>query len=253
MTLQGKRYLVTGAATGIGAATARVLVARGATVCGIGLDAETGRQLEAELAAKGDFRFMEADLTREEQVTGAVGEASEWLAGLDGTVNCAGVYEEAKKLHELSLGEWERTLAINLTSVFLVSRAAIPLLQAQGGSIVSIASVHAEATVPRVPAYAASKAAITGLTRQMAIDYAENGIRVNALLVGSVATRITLGAIEAAGSAEALGLTFGRKALARIAMPEEIATSIAFLLSDDASFITGAAMAVDGGLLTRLL
>ena len=124
---------------------------------------------------------------------------------------------------------------------------------AGGGSVVNIASVHADATVPGVPAYAASKAAVVGLTRQMALDYAVDRIRVNALLVGSVATRMTLDGLDAAGGAEALGLSFEKNRIARIADPREIATAIGFLISDDASFVTGSAMQVDGGLLTRLL
>ena len=145
-------------------------------------------------------------------------------------------------------------IAVNLTAIFRVCRAALPLLRAAGGgSVVNIASVHADATVPGVPAYAASKAAVVGLTRQMALDYAVDRIRVNALLVGSVATRMTLDGLDAAGGAEALGLSFEKNRIARIADPHEIATAIGFLISDDASFVTGSAMQVDGGLLTRLL
>ena len=150
--------------------------------------------------------------------------------------------------------EWEQTIAVNLSSVFKVCRVTLPLLRASGGgSVVNVSSVHAEATVPGVPAYAASKAALVGLSRQMALDYAGDRIRVNSVLPGSVATRMTLPAMEAAGGAEALGLTFAQNAIARIAQPREIATAIGFLISDAASFVTGSAMQVDGGLLSRLL
>ena len=133
-------------------------------------------------------------------------------------------------------------------------RAALPLLRAAGGgAVVNIASVHADATVPGVPAYAASKAAVVGLSRQMALDYAVDRIRVNAVLVGSVATRMALDGLEAAGGAEAIGLSFEPNRIARIAQPREIATAIGFLISAEASFVTGSAMQVDGGLLARLL
>jgi len=115
------------------------------------------------------------------------------------------------------------------------------------------AAVHAEATVPGVPAYAASKGAVVGLSRQMALDYAQDRIRVNSVLVGSVATRMTLDGLDAAGGAEAVGLTFARDRIGRIADPAEVASVIAFLLSDSASFVTGSALQADGGLLSRLL
>ncbi|RUW86788.1 SDR family oxidoreductase, partial [Mesorhizobium sp. M8A.F.Ca.ET.059.01.1.1] len=198
--------------------------------------------------------FRESDLTREADVQAAVAAATERFGGLDAVVNCAGIYPTGKRLEELSDEDWDRTISVNLTAIFRVCRATLPLLRAAGGgSIVNIASVHADATVPGVPAYAATKAAVVGLSRQMALDYAVDRIRVNAVLVGSVATRMTLDGLEAAGGAEALGLSFEANRIARIANPSEIATAIGFLISDAASFVTGSAMQVDGGLLARLL
>jgi len=167
---------------------------------------------------------------------------------LDAVVNCAGVYPTGKRLEELSDAEWDDTLAINLSAIFKVCRATLPLLRrAGGGSVVNIASVHADATIPGVPAYAASKAGVVGLSRQMALDYAVDRIRVNALLVGSVATRM-----QGAGGAEAQGPSIDTNCIARIANPVEIATVIGFLMSSEASFVTGSALQVDGGLLARL-
>lgn len=254
MTLSGKRVFITGAATGIGRATAEHLAAEGARVFGTGLDGAEGADLASRHARAKNLFFRESDLTREAEVQAAVAAAAGEFGGVDAVVNCAGIYPTGKRLEEVSDVEWERTLAVNLTAIFRVCRATLPLLRnAGGGSIVNIASVHAEATVPGVPAYAATKAAVVGLSRQMALDYAVDRIRVNSVLVGSVATRMTLDGLEAAGGAEALGLSFETNRIARIANPSEIATAIAFLISDAASFVTGSAMQVDGGLLARLL
>ncbi|MDG4893660.1 SDR family NAD(P)-dependent oxidoreductase [Mesorhizobium sp. WSM4976] len=253
MMFAGKRVLVTGAATGIGQATAEYLVTEGAQVFGAGLDGEEGKAL-ADRYAESQLIFRESDLTREAEVQVAVAMASERFGGLDAVVNCAGIYPTGKRLEELSDEDWDRTIAVNLTAIFRICRATLPLLRAAGGgSIVNIASVHADATVPGVPGYAATKAAVVGLSRQMALDYAVDRIRVNAVLVGSVATRMTLDGLEAAGGAEALGLSFKPNRIARIANPSEIASAIGFLISDASSFVTGSAMQVDGGLLARLL
>ena len=250
--LAGRRIFVTGAATGIGLATADYLVAQGARVFGAGLDGDAGRSAHAGKAPQ--LIFRETDLSRDADVRSAVAEAATAFGGLDGVVNCAGIYPTGKRLEELSDDEWDRTIAVNLTAIFRVCRAAIPLVRAAGGgSIVNIASVHAVATVPGVPAYAATKAAVVGLSRQMALDYAVDSIRVNSVLVGSVATRMTLDGLDDAGGPEAIGLTFRRNAIARIADASEIATAIGFLLSDAASFVTGSALLADGGLTARLL
>jgi NAD(P)-dependent dehydrogenase (short-subunit alcohol dehydrogenase family) len=253
VTRAGRRVFVTGAATGIGRATAEYLLAEGARVYGVGLDGEAG-QAFADGQNGEAFAFRETDLRSDPQIRDAVADAASRFGGLDGVVNCAGVYPTGKRLEAVSDEEWDATIAINLTAIFRVCRAALPILRAAGGgSIVNIASVHADATVPGVAAYAASKAGVVGLSRQMALDYAVDLIRVNAVLVGSVATRMTLDGLDAAGGAEAIGLSFAPNRIARIAAPKEIATVVGFLLSAEASFVTGSALQVDGGLLSRLL
>lgn len=248
----GKAVLVTGAATGIGRATAEYLSAQGAQVYGIGLDGDEGRRVHA--GHEPAVVFRETDLRDTAAIDSAVAGAVARFGRLDAVVNCAGVYATGKRVEDVSDAEWQLTLDVNLTAIFKVCRAAMPHLRAAGGgSVVNIASVHAEATVPGVPAYAASKAGVVGLTRQMALDYAVDHIRVNAVLVGSVATRMTLDGLEAAGGAEALGLSFEKNRIARIADPCEIATAIGFLIAPESSFVTGSAMQVDGGMLAKLL
>ena len=253
-SLQGKAILVTGAATGIGRATAVHLAGSGVRVFGIGLDADAGRELAAHARSEDQaLLFHEADVTRETDVRAAVAAMLAVFGRIDGVVNSAGINQTDTRLEDMSDEVWDRTIAVNLTAIFRVCRAALPeLRRAGGGSVVNISSVHALATVPGVPAYAASKGGVLALSKQLALDYAVDFIRVNALIVGSVDTRMTRAVLDASGGAEKLGLSFARNEIARIAKPEEIATTIAFLLSDDASFITGSGFVVDGGM-TALL
>jgi NAD(P)-dependent dehydrogenase (short-subunit alcohol dehydrogenase family) len=253
-SLGGKAILVTGAATGIGRATAELLGASGARVFGIGLDGEAGRDLAARAKERAEaILFREADVTREADVRAAVAAMLSSFGRIDGVVNSAGINQTDTRLEEMSDDVWDLTIAVNLTAIFRVCRATLPeLRRAGGGSVVNIASVHALATVPGVPAYAASKGGVLALSKQIALDYAVDFIRVNALIVGSVDTRMTRTVLDASGGAEKLGLSFARNVIARIAKPEEIAAAIAFLLSDDASFVTGSGFVVDGGMTTLL-
>lgn len=254
----GRHVVVSGAATGIGAAVVDRLQVEAVRVTGIGLDADEGRAGQARLRAQGaDYTFREVDVTD----VGAVEEFGQaFQAGfsgadeLAGVVTCAGVYPGDQRLEDITPEQFHRVLDVNLIGTFLLCRSLLPALRrAGGGSVVTISSVHAVAGAPGQGAYAASKAAIAAMTRQIAVDYARDGIRANSVLVGSVNTRITRAAIAAAGSAASLGLSAERTALGRIADAAEVADVVAFLLSEQASFLTGSALLADGGLTSRIL
>lgn len=246
--------MVTGAATGIGRATGALLAASGMQVYGIGGDAVDGHELAHEAAKRGEpIQFQEVDIRDDAAVRDAVAAAVDTYGRLDSVVNAAGIYLSSKRAEHVGDDEWDLTLGVNLAGTFRVCRAALPEIRtAGGGAIVNIASVHALATVSMVPAYAASKGGVVALSRQLALDYAADRIRVNALIVGSVDTRMTRPSVEPPGWPESVGLSFAPTAVPRIADPTEIASVIAFLLSDSASFITGSGLVADGGM-TALL
>jgi NAD(P)-dependent dehydrogenase (short-subunit alcohol dehydrogenase family) len=250
-----KVVLITGAATGIGRATAVLLAEAGAAVVATGLDGDEGFALQAEQRAlERKLYFREVDVTQSDQVLKTVEFAESEFGRLDGIVNGAAVHTPGKRLEELSDAEWDATLNTNVGGMFRVCRAGLPALRrAGGGSIVNISSVHAIATATGLPDYAASKGAVLSLSRQLALDYAVDRIRVNALIVGSVDTRMSRPALDAVGGPEALGLSFDPRAIPRIGRPEEVAAVIAFLISDASSYITGSGLVADGGMLAKLM
>lgn len=251
----GKCFLVTGAATGIGRTAATLLAKQGASILGIGLDSDEGRSLEREAAGfSGRLLFREVDLTQQAAIDQAVQFAARTFGSLHGIVNNAAVCNTGSRLEDLSDAEWEATFNINVTGIFRMCRAALPVLRhSGGGSIVNISSVHAVATAAGHSAYAASKGAVLALSRQLALDYAADRIRVNALIVGAVDTRMSRPVFDAHGGPEALGLSFSHEAIPRVGSPAEIASVIAFLLSDASAFINASGLVADGGLLAKLL
>ena len=241
--------VVTGAARGIGRATAVALAKAGMVV--VGADIGNGADSEAELTAlRPGSTVVSADISVAADVERVAAAAAD-RGDVRAVVNAAGILSVADVVdaHE---DEWDRVFAVNVKGTYLTSRATIPLLRAAGGgAIVNVSSVHALATVERCAAYAASKGAVLALSRQMAIDYAVDGIRVIPLVVGSVDTEMS------SQHAAAFGLppshaTPDKPALGRMAAPEEIASVIRFLVSSDAAFVTGSPVVADGGLLTHL-
>lgn len=241
-----RHLIVSGGASGIGLAVARMAAARGARVALLDRDtvalAEAVRLLgEAALA-------LECDVSDAPAVRTAVDRAAHWLGGVDALVNSAGI-DALKSLETTSDEEWARVLAVNLTGPMLVCRAALPHLRAAGGgSIVNIASGAGLRPLPNRTAYCASKAAVIMFGKSLAIETAADGIRVNAVCPGAIDTPLFRTSYENADDPErALAEIRERYALGRIAAPEEVAEAVLYLSGPGASYITGTALAVDGG------
>lgn len=231
--------IVTGAARGIGLATARLLASRGSRVVLADIDAE---ELERAVQGMPEALAVPCDVSDADQVTAMIARAVEWSGRIDALVNNAGV-ADFRPLAETDLAAWRRIMAVNLDGVFLCSQAAIPHLVQSRGAIVNIASISGlRASTLRV-AYGTSKAAVIHLTRQQAAELGQYGVRANCVAPGPVDTKLALAvhspAIRAAYH-DAIPLNrYGQEA--------EIAEAIAFLCSDQASYITGQVLAADGG------
>ncbi len=246
--LQGKAALVTGAASGIGRAIALRFATEGAATLFVDVD-EPAVRAAAEEAARtgGRAHFARTDVSSSADCARAVGAALATFGALHILVNCAGVIRRAT-VAELSEADWDLMMDVNAKSVFLMSRAALPHLAAARGNIVNIASGWGLAAGPRAAAYCASKAAVVLLTKAMAIDHGPQGIRVNCICPGDTDTPMLRAEARQIGQPEAEFLAeAARRPLRRIGRPEEVADAAVFLASDAAQFITGTALAVDGG------
>jgi len=234
--LTGRRILITGAGSGIGRRTAQVFASEGAALALL----DVNPQAVAEAAAEIGAATCPADVSDEAQVAEAVGQAAATLGGIDGVVNAAGITVTGL-LGDTDFATWRRAMSINLDGTFLVCRACLPWLrQASAATIVNIASGQALLPGASLSAYAASKGGVLTLTRALAVELAPL-IRVNAICPGIVDTPMARGAALAAAP------DLSRYALRRMATPLEIAQSLLFLTGRESAFVTGVALAVDGG------
>ncbi len=232
--LEGKVALITGAARGMGAAHARAFVAEGAAVTIADIEEAAGTALAAELGDRA--RFARLDVGDETTWSQVVAGTVDAFGGLDVLVNNAGILQFAP-IEAMSVETWERVLRINLTGTFLGIKASVPALSASpGASIINIASVAGRKGIAGVAPYVASKHAIIGLTKTAALELADRGIRVNAVLPGNVATEMLAGITE-----------FPLVAMHRAGQADEVSRLVVYLASDDSSFSTGGEFLVDGG------
>ena len=252
-TFSNKVVIVTGAAHGMGRATALEFAREGASVVVADLDVAAGRAVIAQMAdTTGQGRFVEADVSRGADSQRVVSEAVAAFGGVDVLFNNVGIQPPSSYLNVEQTSEeiWDRILGVNLKSYFLMAKYAIPEMRKRGGGvIVNNASVQGLQSMPGVPAYAASKGGVLSLTRQMAVDYAAENIRVLAICPGTIDTEmVRASAAMEGGDLEETLRRFGEShPIGRIGTGQDIANVVLFLASDKASFMTGEYVCVDGG------
>lgn len=240
--LEGRRALITGATSGIGAAVARRLIAEGCKVALVGRSKDKGYALEQEITSNGGIAtYIPCDISKEDEAISLVEKTVEFFGGIDILFNNAGVMLPSMEIERMPVEDWKKTFDINVNGYFLVTRYAKPYLVQSHGVIInnaSIAGMHSYA-MGRSYAYSASKAAVIQFSRQMAKNYGEEGVRVNCICPGIVETPILHGRDPK--------IYEDRIPLGRVAQPEDVAKVVTFLVSDEAAYLTGVVLPIDGG------
>ena len=250
-----KVALVIGGGSGIGKASALLLAEKGASVFIADIKEETAFQTRQEILQSGGVAFAsQVDATHPEEAQHLITQVVEQLGQLDFICNSAGI-QTYGTVESTEVDLWDQTFAVSVKSIFLVSKYGIPEIRKQGsGAIVNISSVQGIRSQSNVSAYSASKGAVIALTRSMAMDYAQENIRVNCICPGSIDTPLLRFGAAAHGPVDQVLRDWGAKhPVGRIGLAEEIASVVAFLCSPDASFIHGQSLVVDGGLSISLL
>lgn len=250
----GRVALVTGAAHGIGRGIALEFASSGARVALVDADAEQGAATAAAAAARGPGAvFISADLGVTGECRRAAAEAAARLGGIDILVNNVGIQstESYRTAEDTSEELWDRILTVNLKSHFLMAKYCLPEIRLRGGGvIINVASVQGLQSMPKVPAYAASKGGLLALTRQLALDYAAHGVRVLAVNPGTIDTPLVRQAAAATGDPRsALAAWTRNQPLGRLGRPDDVGKAVVFLASEHAGFMTGEYVCVDGGMM----
>ena len=247
--LEGKVIIVTGAAGGIGQACAVTLANAGASLVLTDI-VDCDATIAAIRNSNNDAAFIKADVGVELEVEQLVAQTVRRFGRLDGAFNNAGVEQCATPLHELTSAQWERAVRIDLTGVFFCLKHEIrAMLKSGGGAIVNTASALGAVAIPNASEYVTSKHGVVGLTRAAAVEYGTHGIRVNAVLPGIIETPMLARAAADPAFSAYLGTLRTRSPAGRFGLPSEVGEAVAWLLSDSASFVMGASIAVDGGTL----
>jgi NAD(P)-dependent dehydrogenase (short-subunit alcohol dehydrogenase family) len=248
--LEGKSALVTGAASGIGRATALAFSREGARVMLADVNEDDGKSVADAIAAEGgEARFIRTDVTREDEVASMVGKTVAAFGTLDCALNNAGITGPMGPVQTVALADFERVMAINLIGVFLCMKHEISAMTDGGGAIVNMASGSGMIATPALSAYCASKHAVLGLTKTAAVENARTGIRVNAICPGTIDTPMLQAAM--ARDPQVKKMILSGQPSGRLGAPEEIAEAAVWLCSDRASYVTGESMLIDGGAIAR--